>query len=445
VSKILVADDNSNIQKMVALALKDLGIEVTAVGNGEAAVRKLPEFMPDLILADIFMPVRSGYEVCEFVKKDERFAHIPVILLIGTFDPFDEKEAQRVGADGVLKKPFVPPDPLIALVQSTLEKFARAQAAPAPIRAPAPVRKELAPPVAVAAPQVIPVVAAEPETEEFNVKPSPVVFQEEERPEAFGELLEMPATSLSPEPEPGPSDTDTEWSGASPAEPDEITSLASVEAASETEAQGKDAGFGFRDFREPPAEPEPEPWHPGPIPTLTEAAESAARAGGGFNAAPWMESASNFPSGTLPEQSAGPTAAAPAAAPDSAATAAGTIAFPHKGEHDAEPSFPAGGGTPAAEPEPTRAPRAYAESEPAPKPPINWPAVAAETPSSELAIPSPKPEPPAAPAQAAEPASLEAMVEKVMAQLQPQILDLISKSVVRPVVEAVIQREREKK
>jgi len=128
VPKVLVADDNSNIQKMVALALEERGISVTAVGNGEAAVRRIPDLDPDLVLADIFMPVRNGYEVCEFVKKDERFAHVPVILLVGAFDPLDEKEARRVGADGVLKKPFVPPDPLIAMVTSALEKNPRVAA-----------------------------------------------------------------------------------------------------------------------------------------------------------------------------------------------------------------------------------------------------------------------------------------------------------------------------
>jgi CheY-like chemotaxis protein len=122
VVKILVADDNTNIQRTVALAFEKRGIQVISVGNGEAAVRRLADSMPDLVLADIFMPVRSGYEVCEYVKKDERFLHIPVILLAGAFDPFDEKEARRVGADGVLKKPFVPPDPLIAMVISILEK-----------------------------------------------------------------------------------------------------------------------------------------------------------------------------------------------------------------------------------------------------------------------------------------------------------------------------------
>ncbi|MGH9735031.1 MAG: response regulator [Candidatus Acidiferrales bacterium] len=141
--RILVADDNSNIQKMVALALEERGIDVVSVGNGEAAVRRIPDLSPDLVLADVFMPVRNGYEVCEFVKTNERFSHVPVILLVGAFDPLDEKEARRVGADGVLKKPFVPPDPLIAMVTSALEKnphvaaeMEKARETPAPVAEP---------------------------------------------------------------------------------------------------------------------------------------------------------------------------------------------------------------------------------------------------------------------------------------------------------------------
>src|SRR5437660_5145447 len=129
VVKILVADDNSNIQKMVGLALKDQGIDVVAVGNGEAAVRKISDIRPDLVLADVFMPVRNGYEVCQYVKTDPSLEHIPVILLVGAFDPLDEQEAQRVGADGVLKKPFVPPDPLISMVKSALQRASAGQLA----------------------------------------------------------------------------------------------------------------------------------------------------------------------------------------------------------------------------------------------------------------------------------------------------------------------------
>lgn len=149
VPRILVADDNTNIQKMVVLAFEERGVEVVTVGNGEAAVRRIPDMNPDLVLADVFMPVRNGYEVCEFVKKDTRFAHVPVILLVGAFDPLDEKEARRVGADGVLKKPFVPPDPLIAMVMSALEKNPKvaaelAKAREVPVAPPPPPELEIA-------------------------------------------------------------------------------------------------------------------------------------------------------------------------------------------------------------------------------------------------------------------------------------------------------------
>src|SRR6201999_2087213 len=127
---------------MVGLALKDHGIDVVAVGNGEAAVRKIADVRPDLVLADVFMPVRNGYEVCKFVKDDSSLSHIPVILLVGAFDPLDEQEAQRSGADGVLKKPFVPPDPLISMVKSAL---VRAGVAHAGFTPPKPGEEEAAP------------------------------------------------------------------------------------------------------------------------------------------------------------------------------------------------------------------------------------------------------------------------------------------------------------
>jgi CheY-like chemotaxis protein len=154
VPRILVADDNTNIQKMVALAFEERGIDVVSVGNGEAAVRRIPDLAPDLVLADVFMPVRNGYEVCEFIKRDDRFSHVPVILLVGAFDPLDEKEARRVGADGVLKKPFVPPDPLIAMVTSALEKNPRIAAQVAKAReVPVPHAPQ---PAVASAPNVLP-------------------------------------------------------------------------------------------------------------------------------------------------------------------------------------------------------------------------------------------------------------------------------------------------
>jgi CheY-like chemotaxis protein len=201
VAKILVADDNSNIQKMVGLALKDQGIDVVAVGNGEAAVRKISDIRPDLVLADVFMPVRNGYEVCRYVKEDPSLAHIPVILLVGAFDPLDEQEAQRVGADGVLKKPFVPPDPLISMVKSALARAGVAIGnAPAPAeKAPEPAvrsaKENLGSKLAAMSPA-----AGVPEAEaipaEFPVPPPSLKIAAGSEPVAFGSLLETPENDM---------------------------------------------------------------------------------------------------------------------------------------------------------------------------------------------------------------------------------------------------------
>ena len=103
---MLLADDSITIQKVVDLTFADEGMQVTTVSNGEQAIQKLEEIAPDIVLADVFMPGPNGYEVCEHIKRDERFRHIPVMLLVGSFEPFDEAEARRVGADDFLTKPF---------------------------------------------------------------------------------------------------------------------------------------------------------------------------------------------------------------------------------------------------------------------------------------------------------------------------------------------------
>jgi CheY-like chemotaxis protein len=195
VAKILVADDNSNVQKTVTLALADLGVEVVSVNNGEAAVRKLADMSPDLVLADIFMPVRNGYEVCEYVKNDPRFAHVPVVLLVGAFDPLDEREAQRVGADGILKKPFVPPDPLITMVKSLLDRSTSERLVAVPASTPPVAAQIKSSNGAVAETKVAPpILPDEPSSEEFAVKAGRVSFGEGDRPVAFGQLLDTPAS-----------------------------------------------------------------------------------------------------------------------------------------------------------------------------------------------------------------------------------------------------------
>ncbi|WP_242395195.1 response regulator, partial [Anaeromyxobacter oryzisoli] len=104
---LLLADDSITIQKVVGITFaKNEDIKVTAVDNGEAAIAKARELKPDLILADVVMPKRNGYEVCEAVKADPALRHIPVLLLAGTFEAFDEARARAARADGHIAKPF---------------------------------------------------------------------------------------------------------------------------------------------------------------------------------------------------------------------------------------------------------------------------------------------------------------------------------------------------
>jgi CheY-like chemotaxis protein len=104
--KLLLADDSITIQKVVALTFADEGVEVVTVSDGREAIEQLQVITPDVVLADVFMPEVNGYEVCSHIKQNAQLKHIPVMLLVGSFEPFDEAEARRVGADDILTKPF---------------------------------------------------------------------------------------------------------------------------------------------------------------------------------------------------------------------------------------------------------------------------------------------------------------------------------------------------
>ncbi|MGD0125767.1 MAG: response regulator [Terriglobia bacterium] len=113
---ILIADDSPIIQRKAQRILQDVGFEVQTVSNGVAAVKKLPAMRPVLVLADVSMPGKDGYEVCEFVKTSAGLRHVPVLLVGSDLEPYDEQRGARVRADGIIKKPFVPHD-LVAVVR----------------------------------------------------------------------------------------------------------------------------------------------------------------------------------------------------------------------------------------------------------------------------------------------------------------------------------------
>lgn len=104
--KLLLADDSVAIQKIIDLTFTDEGMEVTTVGDGDQARERLEEMAPDIVLADCFMPGTDGYELCRIIRQTERLKQIPVMLLVGSFEPFDETEARQAGASDVVTKPF---------------------------------------------------------------------------------------------------------------------------------------------------------------------------------------------------------------------------------------------------------------------------------------------------------------------------------------------------
>jgi CheY-like chemotaxis protein len=114
---ILLADDSPTIQRLVTQTFAGSEFTVVSVSNGEAAIKKFDSLRPSIVLADIYMPGRNGYEVCAFVRNHASLANTPVILLVGAFDVFDEENAKRVGASANITKPFEP-HALVEMVES---------------------------------------------------------------------------------------------------------------------------------------------------------------------------------------------------------------------------------------------------------------------------------------------------------------------------------------
>ena len=115
--RILLADDSVTAQNMGRRILTDAGYDVSTVNNGSAALKKIAENKPDLIVLDVYMPGYGGLEVCQRVKENPETTRIPVLLTVGKLEPFKPDEARRVGADAFIIKPFEATELLTALTK----------------------------------------------------------------------------------------------------------------------------------------------------------------------------------------------------------------------------------------------------------------------------------------------------------------------------------------
>jgi CheY-like chemotaxis protein len=126
--KILLADDSVTAQNMGRKILADAGYEVITVNNGSAALKKIAEHKPDLIILDVYMPGYSGLEVCQRLKEAQESSRVPVLLTVGKLEPFKPEEAKRVRADGYIVKPFEASELLSALSKLEDKIVPRAEA-----------------------------------------------------------------------------------------------------------------------------------------------------------------------------------------------------------------------------------------------------------------------------------------------------------------------------
>jgi CheY-like chemotaxis protein len=117
---LLLADDSATIQRVVELTFANEDIDVVTVGDGTRAIEVIERDRPDIVLADVSMPGRDGYEVASFVRSDPARDRIPVVLLTGAFEPLDESRCETIGRHEVLVKPFEPRQ-VIAKVRELLD------------------------------------------------------------------------------------------------------------------------------------------------------------------------------------------------------------------------------------------------------------------------------------------------------------------------------------
>ena len=307
--KILLADDSITIQKVIELTFSDEDFEVVTVGNGRLAIEKLEEVRPDIVLCDIMMPEKDGYEVCQHIKSSQAFSHVPVLLLTGAFEPFDQEKAAKVGSDGFLAKPFEP-ETLIAKVKDLMGRAGagRVDAAP-PSTAADPGATEVPPPPA-AAEQAVPPASLGDDPARMTTAPQPAVSPSSPAvpglipEEPFGALEEPLADAPSGAAEEALAPVSAEESASLAGEPP-AAAPADADAASTVMFSAGDLPWTGQSPPPAPAAPPaaPQGAQPAPEPPASATPDLAEQAGAAFEEVleEDLEFGGSGPSGPAPE------------------------------------------------------------------------------------------------------------------------------------------------
>jgi CheY-like chemotaxis protein len=457
--RILLADDSITIQKVIELTFSDEDFDVVTVGNGRLAIERAQEIRPDIVLCDIIMPEKDGYEVCDFVKRNPALAHVPVLLLTGAFEPFDQDRAARVGCDGYLAKPFEP-QTLIAKVKELLARAASRPAAAATVAAPPPAPPAMPvrptppaqPPVPQASPPVVPAV--------FEIFAPPVPVFEASQPETRPRPEDEPGVTLIPEEafveEAGGTFVDAvEFAEQEPAEPapapdqDLFVSGDAIEAMSEellTFSPEAPPAAGVAPVEDPvqeeeveafPTAAEPEPWG---MATAEVPLEDRAQASvDSAQSVPFFEEVFEEEPTPEPEPSPGPPVVAAPAAPQP----------PERQPPPVAPSAPfslaaASAPVPVVAPPPPAAPTTVVVAEPSA--PAEEPAGDAIS-FADLTLPPTTPPvgQPSTAAQLAVPAEMvQQIAQRVVAQISEKVVREVAWEIIPDLAEALIKKEIER-
>ena len=118
---VLIVDDSPTVRQMVSEQLRNSGFSVAEAGDGEEAMEKIKVSSPDLVVTDIVMPRKNGYELCRWIKNDPKLKHIPVVMCTSKSEEFDVYWGMKQGADAYIVKPYHPPD-LVEAVNKLLKQ-----------------------------------------------------------------------------------------------------------------------------------------------------------------------------------------------------------------------------------------------------------------------------------------------------------------------------------
>src|SRR5258707_9789284 len=130
-AKVLVVDDSLSVRKVVERALLGRQLEVVCAATGTEALERIERDEPDVVVCDVLMPDKDGYEICEFVKRHPRLSRTPVLLMSGIVNDEVRERAARVQSSDVLSKPFAAED-LLRKLDALLQPAARESAPPEP-------------------------------------------------------------------------------------------------------------------------------------------------------------------------------------------------------------------------------------------------------------------------------------------------------------------------